>query len=317
MRFRNLIRTGCAIALSLVIVPVIAQNLNAQSPDTTKISYGYGLESKKSVTGAVTTATPETFNQGAIFNPVDQLSGKVAGLTITEPGGDPNQNAQISIRGQSSFLGNLSPLFVVDGVILDDASEFQSIPPDEIVSYTVLKDASASAIYGVRGANGVVIVTTRKGATGKIRISYDGLVGAATQSKYYDLLNAPEYLNAISQMGINTNAYNKGANTDWQKAIGRTAIQDRNSLSVSGGSNIFTFLGAVDYQDQDGIIQNNGKEQLGLRFNFELKPLGDKLDVKAGIQNVNTTRNYIDYRNLGYVPNAPPTNPVKNPDGAY
>ena len=317
MHFKNLLKASCLFTLYFFTISVKAQNANTKPADTTKISYGYGEQPKKDVTGAVTTLTPENFNKGAIFNPIDQLAGKVAGLTITEPGGDPNQIASVSIRGRSSFLGSLSPLFVVDGVILDDAAQFQNIPPDEIDSYTVLKDASAAAIYGVRGANGVIIVTTKKGA-GRPTISYNGLVGSSVQSKYYDLLNASEYKNAISQIpGVNASSYDKGANTDWQKAVGRTAIQQRNSLSVSGGGNTFNYLGAVDYQDQQGIILNNGKQQLGLRFNGELKALADKLDVKAGVQYVNTTRKYTDYSIFSYVPNALPTYPVKNANGSY
>ena len=155
--------------------------------------FGYNLQRKSDVSAATATLTTENFNQGAIFNPVDQLAGKISGLTITEPGGDPNQTAEIQLRGRSSLLGSLSPLFVVDGVILDDAAQFQNILPDDIDSYEVLKDASATAIYGVRGANGVIIVTTKKGVTKRASVSYNGLVGAGMQSKYYDLLTPGEY----------------------------------------------------------------------------------------------------------------------------
>lgn len=323
MHFKNLLKVSCLITSCFFAVLAMAQNANVKTTDTTTKT-GHVTQPKKVGTDSmvttsdpiiVTTHTENPFNQGAIFNPLDQLTGKMAGVIVTEPGGDPNQTASVSIRGRSSLFGNLSPLFVVDGVILDDVSQFQNIPPDEITSYTVLKDVSAAAIYGVRGANGVIIVTTRSGAAGKIHISYNGLVGAGMQSKYYDLLTAGQFRAAGGPNGLNF--VDKGANTDWQRAIGRTAIQQRNSLSVSGGSNIFTFLGAVDYQNQQGIIQNNGKEQLGLRFNGELKTLADKLDVKAGIQYVNTTRKFTDYNNFGFVPNAPPTYPVKNPDGSY
>ncbi|HTD39933.1 MAG TPA: TonB-dependent receptor [Mucilaginibacter sp.] len=284
-------------------------------PGATLISFGYGTQRKSDVTGAVATLTPENFNQGAIFNPVDQLVGKIAGLTITEPGGDPNQTASVQLRGQSSLLGNLSPLFVVDGVILDNAAQFQNIPPDDIASYDVLKDASAAAIYGIRGANGVIIVTTKKGVAGRPTISYDGLVGSSVQSKYYDLLTPNEYRAAISTFALST--YDKGANTDWQKAIGRTAYQQRHYVSLSGGSNMLTYMASANYQNQQGIIQNNSKEQLGLRFSGELKAIGDKLDIKAGVQYVNTTRKFIDYSNFSFIYSSPPTFPVKNPDGSY
>ena len=317
MRFKNLLKLSCLITLCVFTISVNAQNVNTKVADTTRIGYGYGEQPKKSVTGAVAASTPENFNQGAIFNPVDQLAGKIAGLTISETGGDPNQTASMNIRGQSSLFGNSSPLIVVDGVILADASQFQNIPPDNIASYTVLKDASAAAIYGLRGAHGAIIVTTKRGVAGRPVVSYTGLIGSSIQSKYYDLLNAAEYKNAISQINGSASIYDKGANTDWQKAIGRTGIEQRNSLSLSGGSNSINYLGGVDYQNQQGIIQNNGKEQLGLQFNAGLKTLADKLDLKAGVQYVNTTRKFTDYSIFSYVPNAPPTYPVKNPDGSY
>jgi TonB-dependent SusC/RagA subfamily outer membrane receptor len=317
MNFKNLLRVSCFITLCFFAVPVMAQTVPSDTlhAGATSTSFGYGSQRKKDVTGAVATLTPENFNQGAIFNPVDQLAGKIAGLTITEPGGDPNQTASVHLRGQSSLLGSLSPLFVVDGVILDNAAQFQNIPPDDIASYVVLKDASAAAIYGSRGANGVIIVTTKKGVTGRPVISYDGLVGSSVQSKYIDLLTPNEYRTAIGASALSI--YDKGANTDWQKAISRTAFQQRHYVSVSGGTHTLNYIASANYQNQQGIILNNGKEQLGLRFSGELKAIGDKLDIKAGVQNVNTTRKYTDYSIFSFMYNAPPTYPVKNADGSY
>jgi TonB-dependent SusC/RagA subfamily outer membrane receptor len=284
----------------------------------TGVNFGYGVQRKQDVSGAVATLTTEEFNQGAIFNPAGQLAGKVAGLTITQPGGDPNQTVSIQIRGRSSLLNGLSPLFVVDGVILDDAAQFQKIPPNEIASYEILKDVSATAIYGSRAANGVIIVTTKKGQAGRATIAYDGLAGTAMQSKYYDLLNAAEYSKAIEAIpGVNPATYELGGNTDWQKAISRTAYLQNHNVSISQGTNTFNYIASADYQNQQGVVINSGKEQLGLRFSGELKAIGDKLDIKAGIQNVNTTRKLIDYSNFGYAYNSPPTYSVKNPDGSY
>ncbi|HVV56076.1 MAG TPA: TonB-dependent receptor plug domain-containing protein, partial [Mucilaginibacter sp.] len=320
MHFRNLCQVSCLIALCFFFVPAAAQNTSIQTADTAKKSSGHGSQPKDSIVvisdpAVVITRQVEQFNQGAIFNPLDQLSGKVAGVTVTHPGGDPNQAASVSIRGQSSIFGNLSPLFVVDGVILDDAVEFQNIPPEDIASYTILKDASAAAFYGARAANGVIIVTTKKGKAGHPVISYSGLVGSSVQSKYYDLLTPAEFRAAVGNQ--NGGFTDKGASTDWQKAINRRAWQQRNSLSVSGGSDNFNYLGGVDYQDQQGIILNSGKKELGLRFSGELKTLADKLDIKAGVQNVNTNRQFDDYDAFSYVFNAPPTSPVKNADGSY
>ena len=282
------------------------------------VSVGYGSARKKDVTGAVENISAKNFNQGAIINPIDQLSGKVAGLTITQPGGDPNQVASVRLRGQSSLSGGLSPLFVVDGIILDDPSQFQNIPPDDIASYDVLKDASAAAIYGSRGANGVIIVTTKRGAAGKAVISYDGIGGLSNQSKYYDLLSPSEYRTVLAQLyPSNVSTYDKGGNTDWQKAITHTAYQHRHTVSISGGNSSSNYIASANYSNQQGIVVNTGKEQLGLRFSGETKALDDKLDVKAGIQNISTVRSFLDYSNFSYMYNSPPTFPVKNADGSY
>jgi len=301
------------VAITGSVVNIKLESTSTSLNEVAVVSVGYGSARKKDVTGAVENISAKNFNQGAIINPIDQLSGKVAGLTITQPGGDPNQVASVRLRGQSSLSGGLSPLFVVDGVILDDPNQFQNIPPDDIASYDVLKDASAAAIYGSRGANGVIIVTTKKGSLGKPQITASSLAGFSKQSKYYDLLSAADLRAYSDTLG----ALDKGANTDWQRAITRTAYQQRHSVSLSGGNSSSNYIASATYSNQEGIVLNSGKKQLGLRFSGETKALDDKLDIKAGIQNVSTVRDFIDYSNFSFMYNAPPTYPVKNPDGSY
>ncbi|RYY28875.1 MAG: SusC/RagA family TonB-linked outer membrane protein [Sphingobacteriaceae bacterium] len=207
----------------------------------------------------------------------------------------------------------MSPLFVVDGVILDDPNQFQNIPPGDIASYDVLKDASAAAIYGSRGSNGVILVTTKRGAAGRTNIEYNGYVGESRQSKYYDLLNASELRAAVPNLGSN----DKGANTDWAKAVTRTAFQQSHNVAISGGANSFTYRASVNYQNQQGIVLNTGKEQLGLRFTADQKVLHDKLDIQMGITNVITNRKLPDYMIFTYLYNSLPTYPVYNSDGSY
>ncbi|HWD86588.1 MAG TPA: SusC/RagA family TonB-linked outer membrane protein [Mucilaginibacter sp.] len=297
----------------------ISLNANAtQLNEVAVVSIGYGTTRKKDLTGAVENITSKSFNQGAIINPIDQLAGKVAGLVITQPGGDPNQTASIRLRGQSSLSGGQSPLFVVDGVVLDDPRQFQDIPADDIASYDVLKDASAAAIYGARGINGVIIVTTKKGAAGKTTINYDGLAGEQTQSKYYDLLTPSEYRTTIQQLYPTAlTTVDKGGNTDWQKAITRTAYSQRHTVSLSGGTNTSNFIASANYSNQQGIVLNTGKEQLGLRFSGEAKAIDDKLDIHAGLQNVSTTSKLVDYSIFSYMYNSPPTYPIRNADGSF
>jgi len=282
---------------------------------------GYGTQKKSDVTGAIESISSKDFNQGAIINPLDQIQGKVAGLVITQQGGDPNnQSANVSIRGQTSISGNQAPLFVVDGVATTNASQFQNLSPSDIESYDVLKDASATAIYGSRGANGVVIVTTKKGHAAKTTIDYNAYIGVSNQVKYWDLLNASEYLTAISSIkNVNVSTYNKGANTDWQRAINRTGLTHSNNLALSGGTKDFNYRASINYENQQGIIINNGKRQLGLRFNAEQKALDDKLDVTFNISNTTVYRDELpDFNTIQYyIFNAPPTYPIYNADGSY
>jgi TonB-dependent starch-binding outer membrane protein SusC len=283
------------------------------------VSVGYGSQHKKDVTGAVESISAKDFNQGTVIDPLDQIKGKVAGVVITQGGGDPNQASTIRLRGQTSISGDQSPLFVVDGVPLDNASEFQNIAPGDIETYDVLKDASATSIYGSRGANGVILVTTKKGKAGRTAVEYNGYVSIANQSKYYDLLTTPEYLatpQAIANPQTGQGESNS-VNTNWQKAITRTAFTNSNNLAISGGSEGFNYRASVNYQDQPGIIINSDKQQLGIRFNGEEKALNNKLDITLGISNVNTNRDLVNYSDIGYVFNALPTIPVRLASGAY
>jgi iron complex outermembrane receptor protein len=277
------------------------------------VSVGYGSQRKKDLTGAVSNISSKDFNQGTIINPLDQIQGKVAGVVITQGGGDPNQTATVRLRGQTSLSGSQSPLFVVDGIQLDDPAQFQNIPPGDIATYDILKDASATAIYGSRGANGVILVTTKRGSAGKMQVDYNGYASLAKQSKYYDLLTASD-IRALPSFQPSLEA---GGNTNWQKAISRTAYTQSHNLAISGGTGGFNYRASLNYQNQDGVIINSGKKQLGIRFNAQQKALNDKLDIQFGVSNVNTTRKLSDYTSLGYVFNAPPTYPVYNSDGSF
>jgi TonB-linked SusC/RagA family outer membrane protein len=283
------------------------------------VSVGYGTARKKDLTGAVSNISAKDFNQGAIINPLDQIQGKVAGVVITEGGGDPNQSASIRLRGQTSIYGDQSPLFVVDGIQLNDPTQFQSIAPSDIASYDILKDASATAIYGSRGANGVVIVTTKKGRSGQAVIEYNGYASMANQASYFDLLNASEYL-ATPQAIANPQTgqgETSTTNTDWQKAISRTAYTHSHNLAISGGTGTFNYRGSVNYQDQQGVIINSDKQQLGIRFNAEQKALDNKLVIALGISNVSTNRSLTNDANIAYVFNALPTIPIRLANGQF
>ncbi|AMR31553.1 hypothetical protein A0256_08995 [Mucilaginibacter sp. PAMC 26640] len=311
---QELAATGAALNVAL-------QSSSTTLSEVVVVSVGYGSQRKKDVTGAVGSISSKDFNQGAIVNPLSQIQGKVAGVNITQQGGNPNsEDAGISIRGQTSITGNQSPLFVIDGVATTGNSQFQNLSPADIESYDVLKDASATSIYGSRGANGVILVTTKKGRQGRAQIEYTGFVGISNQAKYYDLLNASQYSQAIRQIdGVNPATYEKGGNVDWQRAISRTALTHNNNIAVSGGAAGFSYRGSVNYSLQDGTIINNGRKQLGFRFNADQKALNDKLVLSLNLSNTTIYRDRLtDGAPLNrYIFNAPPTYPIRNADGSY
>ncbi|HVX28025.1 MAG TPA: SusC/RagA family TonB-linked outer membrane protein [Parafilimonas sp.] len=296
-------------------VSISLQPTNSNLSDIVVV--GYGTAHKKDLTGAVAVVTAKNFNQGNVTNPVQQIQGKVAGLVITTPGGDPNQPPLIRLRGQTSLTGGQNPLIVVDGIALDDPNQLNNIPPSDIQTYNVLKDASATAVYGARGANGVIEITTKKGVSGQARVDYNGYVGVDVNAKKYDMLSAGQWKSALQSLGIDPGSLDKGANTDWQDAITRTAFSHNHTLAVSGGSKGFTFRASGSYLNQQGIVLSSGKEEFGLRFNATEKALNDKLNIQIGVTTTQTNRNLINYNDLTKIFNTPPTYPVYNDDGSY
>ena len=281
---------------------------------------GYGSARKRDLTGAVDVVSSKDFNSGVIGTPVQQIQGKVPGLVIVQQGGDPNQNPIVHLRGQTSLSGSQTPLYVVDGVTLDDPTIANTIPPGDIESYSILKDASAAAIYGSRGANGVIQIVTKKGHAGKAQVDYNAAVGFSVPAKYYPLLNVAQWKTGAEQAGVPDSiiaTYDKGGNTNWNKAIEQTAFTTSHSVGVSGGTGGFNYRGSVNYTDNEGIVLNSGMQQVGLRFNAQQKALNDKLDIQIGIVNSQTQRKYTDYGVFDYIFSAPPTYPVHNHDGTY
>lgn len=281
---------------------------------------GYGTVRRRDATAAIASLSSKDFNTGVINNPMQQIQGKIAGLTITQAGGDPNTNLIIRLRGQTSLSGGQTPLIVLDGIPLDDPNQISSIPPNDITSYDVLKDVSATAIYGSRGANGVIIINTKKGAAGRMRVEYNAFVAMDRLAKDFDLASAAEWRQANEMAGIDPGtiaSYDKGANTDWSDAITRTGISHSHNVALSGGSGNFNYRASVTYMKQEGIVINTGKEQFGLRFNAQQKALNNKLDLKVSIFNNRNNRRYADYAIFAYINTSPPVYPVYNSDGSY
>lgn len=281
---------------------------------------GYGTVRRRDATAAIASLSSKDFNTGVINNPMQQIQGKIAGLSITQAGGDPNTNLIIRLRGQTSLSGGQTPLIVLDGIPLDDPNQISSIPPSDITSYDVLKDVSATAIYGSRGANGVIIINTKKGSAGRVRVEYNGFLAADKMAKDFDLANAAEWRGANLLAGIDQgtiDSYDKGADTDWSDAITRTGITHSHNVAISGGTGNFNYRASVTYMNQEGIVINTGKEQFGLRFNAQQKALNNKLDLQVSVFNNRNTRRYADYAIFAYINTSPPVYPSQNADGSY
>lgn len=292
---------------------------------------GYGTVKKKDATGAVAAIGAKDFNKGVITSTEQLLQGRVAGVAVTQSNGEPGSGINVRIRGTSSVRGGNGPLFVVDGVPLagNDVSGGGSagglgsssarnplnfLNPDDIASMDILKDASATAIYGARGANGVVLITTKKGK-GKGSVDYSYSLGLSSITKKYDLLSPEAYVAA--------GGTNNGARTDWQDQAFRTAKTNQHNLSFSGGENGSNYRFSMGYFDQEGIIQNSGIKRLSGSFSGGKKFINDKLTVGASVNFAKTTDTGVPVTDnagfsgdlLGSILKSNPTNKVYNADG--
>lgn len=268
---------------------------------------GYGTQRREEVTSSVATVSPEEFNKGNITDVSQLLQGKVAGLSIARPGGNPNGDFVIRLRGLSTLGANTQPLIVVDGMI---GANINTVDPNDIASIDVLKDAASSAIYGTRGSAGVIIVTTKTGKFGEPRISYNGSVTADNPYRFTPNMSAQEY----RDLGIGADY---GANTDWYDEISGTAISQTHSLSLSGGSNTTSYNASVNYRNNKGIAIKTGFEQLNGRFNLTQLALKEKLTLKL---NLSATRRNADLgfnEAFKYATIFNPTAPVHSDDPLY
>lgn len=249
---------------------------------------GYGTQEKKEITSAVTSVKAEDFNGGNVNNPSQLIQGKVAGLVIARPGGDPSGNFNIRLRGTSSASGSTSPLIIIDGV---PGADLNSVDPSDIASIDVLKDGSAAAIYGTRATNGVILVTTKSGSVGEPKINYNGYVATDVIGSQVDVLTASEYRQLVNDP--NFAFYNPnldlGSSTDWFDEVTQLPISQVHNLALSGGTEKTTYRVSLNYRDIEALGKNSGFDQLNSRLNLRQKALNDRLtfDVILGITNRN------------------------------
>jgi iron complex outermembrane receptor protein len=272
---------------------------------------GYGTQKKNEITSSVSSVKADEFNKGMINSPEQLIQGKVAGLSITKPGSDPNGVYNIRLRGLSTVGENTQPLIVIDGII---GGSLENVDPNDIESMNVLKDGSAAAIYGTRGSTGVILVTTKRGKKGTGVVEYNGYVTAEMVAKNVPVMNAAEWRKLSAEVGKGTDF---GGNTDWFKETEQTGITNVQNISMSGGGEHSTYRASFNYRDGQGVQITTGYTQLNGRLNFTQKALNDKLLLEV---NVGATKKNADYgfpAAFKYATIYNPTAPVTSTDPAF
>lgn len=303
---------------------------------------GYGTMRKSDLTGSVSAIKSKDFNKGLVTSPSQLIQGGVSGVNITNNGGEPGGGATIRVRGSNSIRSGQDPLYVVDGVPLDVSDDQQPsgasiagvgssgsknplnfLNPDDIESINILKDASATAIYGARGANGVIMITTKKGTEGQSQVSYSAYASLSHLPKQYDMLSADQYRAFAAEKGVTIE--DGGASVNWQDEIFRKAFSQNHNLSMSGGFKGGSYRASLGYQNQEGIIKRSGMEKFTGRFYVNQKTFNDRLNLEASITASRTNDRRVPIGESGGFEGdvllsalkVNPTLPIYNEDGSY
>lgn len=285
---------------------------------------GYGSVKKNDMTGSVTAIKPDKLNKGLITNAQDMMTGKIAGVSVISKGGAPGEGATIRIRGGSSLTAENDPLIVIDGLAMDNkgvkglANPLSMVNPNDIESFTVLKDASATAIYGSRASNGVIIITTKKGQAGaRPTISYDGNVSVSTVKSTVDVMDGDQFRSFIKDIwGEDSEAYSKlgNANTDWQKEIFRPAVSTDHNLTISGGLKNMPYRISFGYTNQNGIVKTSKFERYTASVSLAPSFFEDHLKINANLKGMIAKNRYADGGAVGSAVSFDPTQSVRSDD---
>ena len=286
-----------------------ANNMNITLQDDSQslnevVVIGYGVAKKNDLTGSVTAIKPDSKNKGVVVNAQDMLTGKVAGVNITSNDGTPGGGAKIRVRGGSSLNASNDPLIVIDGLAMDNdgvkglSNLLSVVNPQDIESFSVLKDASATAIYGSRGSNGVIIITTKKGRKGqKPTVSYSGSVTISEKKNTVDVLSADEFRATVEKLyGKDSEAYSAmgTANTNWQDLIYRTAISHDHNITVSGAAKSLPYRVSVGYTDQQGIVKTSDFKRATASLNLNPSFFQDHLTLNLNAKGMYARTLYTD-----------------------
>jgi len=302
------------------MIDVVLNEENKQLDEL--IVIGYGTQKKSDKTGAVAQVTSEDLNKGIMQNPIQSLVGKTAGVLITKRGGDPNGGFSVKIRSQASMFTSTEPMYVIDGV---PNADITSLSADDIESFNVLKDASSSAIYGATGANGVIIVTTKKGKSGKVgeSIEFSSTLSIDNVAKRLDLLSASQLRKYVTDYNLTSTFVDGGTNTDWQDEVYRTGVNRTYNVALSGGNEINNFRASLSNTISEGVIKGSDKTRTIGRINFSQKMFDNKFTFSATASGTVDKNNYVKYDGNGpqdviwQMLQRNPTDPVYASDGSY
>ena len=281
------IGNGGNLSITLKLKPVTTEEI---------VVVGYGTQRQKDLTGAVSSISNKDFNEGMVLSPQQSIQGKVSGVNISTNSGKPGGSNTVRVRGGTSLTSSNDPLYVIDGVPISNSAgvgqaninnygidvfdqeptnPLMTLNPDDIESVTVLKDASATAIYGARAANGVIVITTKKGSAGKAKISVGSSVAISKIAGTLEVLSAADYRKGVASLGLAID--DKGANTDWQDLIYRTGFSQDHYLSMSGGANKTTYRASIGFGKQQGVMLASELSRTNARVNINHSALNDRL----------------------------------------
>ena len=303
-------------------LPASAQ-MNVVLSDDTQILedvvvIGYGTVKKSDATGSVTAIKPDEFNKGLRTTAQDALVGKMSGVNVVSGSGAPGSSATIRIRSGASLSASNDPLIVIDGVPVDNSTiegggnVIGAINPNDIETFTILKDASATAIYGSRASNGVIVITTKKGTSNKPQVNYSMNLAVSTPSDMLEVLSADEFREYVPTVtGVPANAVYGTSNTDWQDEIYRNSFSQEHNISVSGKTKNMPYRASIGYTNQAGIIKNNDYQRLTFNGGISPKFFEDHLSVDLNLKMSYESNDKIDDSVVGNALRYDPTRPVK------
>jgi TonB-dependent starch-binding outer membrane protein SusC len=310
-------------------VPISGNTVNVSLTGTTSdlntvVVIGYGTARKKDLTGSVVNVTAKDFQKGAIVTPEQLIAGKVAGVSITPNSGAPGSGSTIRIRGGSSLNASNDPLIVIDGMPLSNsgvagvANALALLNPNDIASFTVLKDASATAIYGSRASNGVILITTKKGQSGKPRFAFSTQLFAGILQKEFPVLSAQQFRDLVNAHGTTTQKNLMGtSNTDWQNEIYQTAISADNNLSVTGSLKSLPYRLSAGYLHQTGILKTGYLDRISTSLNLNPTLLDNHLKVDFNVRGTFSKSRFANEDAVWGANQFDPTQPVYSKSNRY